>query len=276
MGRPICNLRFADDIDLMAGSNTELQDLTNKLADSAASYGMEISTGKSKILVNSVKDATGNITMSGDQLEEVNEFKYLGATLSKDGTSDKEIRIRITAATSAMARLSKIWRSNISFAVKYKLYKSLVVSIFLYDCEAWALKADLERRIEAFQFKCFRRLLGISYREHKTNEFVWNTVLSHVGPQEPLLATVRRRKLQWFAHVTRHNTLCKTILQGTVEGGRRRGRQRMSWSDNVKNWTDMTTPELLEAATDRPAWRRMSSASALMPPPDDSTSHGSE
>ena len=119
------------------------------------------------------------------------DFKYLGATLSKDGTSTTEIRTRIAAATAAMARLTRVWKSDISFQTKHKLYKSLVISILLYGCEAWTLHADTERRIQAFKYKCLRRLLKISYREHKTNDFVRKTVENLVGPQEPLLATVK-------------------------------------------------------------------------------------
>ena len=96
--------------------------------------------------------------------------------------------------------------------------------------------------------KCLRRLLRISYLEHKTNDYVRSLVSSYVGPQEPLLTTVKRRKLAWFGHVTRHDTLSKTILQGTVEGGRRRGRQRKNWTDNVKEWTDLSIPALLTTA----------------------------
>ena len=92
-GRSLCNLRFADDIDLMGGSNEELKDLTNKLVDRASEYGMEVSTDKSKVMVNSTRDISANITMSGQQLEEVANFKYLGATLSKDGNCTTEIRI---------------------------------------------------------------------------------------------------------------------------------------------------------------------------------------
>ena len=204
--------------------------------------------------------------MNGEPLEEVSTFKYLGATLSKDGTCAAEIRIRIATATAAMVRLGRIWKSKISFHTKYRLYRSLVLSILLYGCEAWTLMAETEKRIQAFEMKCLRRLLHISYKEHKTNEYVRKTVCSLVGPQEPLLATVKRRKMIWFGHVTRHDSLCKTIMQGTVEGGRRRGRQRKSWSDNVKEWTDLTMPELLTQTTDRPAWRRMSASSALKSP----------
>ena len=66
-----------------------------------------------------------------------------------------------------------------------------------------------------------RKLLRISYTEHKTNDYVKMQITLKVGPQEPLLATVKRRKLAWFGHVNRHESLSKTILQGTVEGERR-------------------------------------------------------
>ena len=265
-GRTLSNLRFADDIDLMAGSNSELQSLTNRLVDRAGACGMEVSTEKSKVMVNSSSPADANITMDGQQLETVDHFKYLGAILTSDGSCTAEIRARIASALAAMARLSRIWKSDMSFQIKHKLYKSLVVSSLLYGCEAWTLHAETERRIQAFEFKCLRRLLRISYREHKTNNYVWATVNTLVGPQEPLLATVKRRKLAWFGHLTRHNCLAKTILQGTLEGGRKQGRQRKSWTDNIKEWTSLTTPKLLRMATDREEWRRVAAKTSLKSP----------
>ena len=70
----------------------------------------------------------------------------------------------------------------------------------------------------------FRRILNISYTDHITNISVMQAITEAAGPQEPLLATVKRRKLQWFGHTTIHNTLAKEILQGAVKGGRKRGR----------------------------------------------------
>jgi len=107
-GRPICNLRFADDIDFMGGSIGELQELTNNLVTSASSFGMEVSTEKSKVMVNSTHDISASIFMNGEPFEEVNSFKYLGATLTKDGTSTSEVRIRIGMASSAMTSLERI------------------------------------------------------------------------------------------------------------------------------------------------------------------------
>ncbi|GFS20303.1 endonuclease-reverse transcriptase [Elysia marginata] len=108
--------------------------------------------------------------------------------------------------------------------------------------------------------------LSIIRMDHVTNESVRELVVAYVGPQEPLLATVKRRKLAWFGHVTRHDSLSKTILQGTVEGKRRRGRQKKAWCDNIKEWTGMAMYELVSSASDRDAWRQKTASSALRSP----------
>ena len=115
----------------------------------------------------------------------------------------------------------------------------------LYGCATWTLLVDPERRIQAFEMECIRRLPRISYLECKTIELVRDRAKSNGGLQEPLLTTVKSRKLQWFEHIRRHDSLTKTILQGTVRGWRRRGTQRKSRSDNLKEWTSPMMPELL-------------------------------
>ena len=117
--------------------------------------------GKSKIMTNST-NISADISMDSQKLEEVTSFKYLGTTLCKDGTCPAEIRIRFATAMAAMARLNKIWRCNtVSFASKFKLYKSLFTSILICGCKAWNLLADPEQRkqktnIQAFETKCLR------------------------------------------------------------------------------------------------------------------------
>ena len=96
-----------------------------------------------------------------------------------------------------------------------------------------------EKRIQAFETKCLRKLLCISHLEHKTNNRVLSKIKSLVGPQEPFLTTAKRWKLAWFGHVTLHNSLSKTILQGTLEGGQCRGWQRKCWMDNIKERTSL-------------------------------------
>ena len=87
-----------------------------------------------------------------------------------------------------------------------------------------------------------------------------------MGPQESLLATVKRRKPAWFGHVTCQDSLSKTILQGTLEGGRLRGRQRKCWMENIKEWTLLPMPELLTRASCRKDLKGISAESSLMSP----------
>ena len=106
-------------------------------------------------------------------------------------------------------------------------------------------------KIQAFETKCPRKLLRISYLKHKTNDWVRSKINFLVGPEEPLLKIVMRRKFAWYWHVARHASLFITILQGTSEGGRRRGRQRKSWTDSIKEWPSLPMPQLLTRASYR-------------------------
>ena len=123
-----------------------------------------------------------------------------------------------------------------------------------------------KKKILAFETKCMRKLLRISYLEHKTNDRVRSMINFLVGPREPVLATVKRRKLARFGHVTPHDSLSKTILQGTLEGWRRRGRQRKCSMDSIKEWTSLSMPEMFTRASCRKDWKRISAESFLVSP----------
>ena len=117
--------------------------------------------------------------------------------------------------------------------------RSLASSIFLYACESWTLTAEFQRRLQAMEMRCYRKILRISYKDHVTNEEVRAKIQQAIGPHEDLLTTVKRRLLQWYGHVSRPSGPAKTILQGTVKGGRRQGRQRKRWEDNIKELTGL-------------------------------------
>lgn len=143
--------------------------------------------------------------------------------------------------------------------------RSLVTSIFLYACESWTLTADIERRIQAVEMRCFRRLLNISYRDHISNQEVRKRIGQAIGPYDDLLTIVKKRKLRWYGHVTRSTGLAKTILQGTVPGGRRRGRQRKRWEDNIPEWTGLKLPDALREAEDRKKWKEIVGRASVAP-----------
>ena len=118
--------------------------------------------------------------------------------------------------------------------------RSLVTSIFLYACESWTLTAELQRRIQAMEIRCYRKILHTSYKDHVTNEEVRAKIRQAIGPHEDLLTTVKRRKVQYrYGHVSRSSGVAKTILQGTVKGGRRQGGQRKRWEENIREWAGL-------------------------------------
>ena len=263
-GRTVTNLRFADDIDGLAGREEELKSLVERLDKTSKAYGMEISAQKTKLMTNA-KGINAEIKIGEVKLGTVKSFKYLGAIVTDQG-SKPEVIARIAQTIAALTKLRTIWNDrNITLKSKIRLMRSLVLSIFLYACESWTLTKDLERRIQATEMRCFRRLLGISYKDRITNEEVINRIHGIIGPYEDLLATVKKRKLKFYGHITRSSGLSKTILQGTVPGKRARGRQKKRWEDNIREWTGMGLAKTIREAEDREGWRKMTAKSSVAP-----------
>ena len=124
----------------------------------------------------------------------------------------------------------------------------------LYACESWTLTAELQRRIQAMEMRCCRKTQRISYKDHVTNEEVRAKTQQKIGPHEDLLTIVKRREPQWYGHVSRSSGLAKTILQGTVKGGRRQGRQKKRWEDNIRAWTGLEFARSQRAVKNRGKW----------------------
>ena len=89
------------------------------------------------------------------------------------------------------------------------------------------------------EIKCYRKILRILYKDHVTNEEVCAKIQQAIGPHEDLLTILKRRKLKWYGHVSRSSGLTKTILQNHSERGKRQGRQRKRWEDNIREWTGL-------------------------------------
>ena len=156
-GRLITNFCFADVIN--AEEEEEAGVLIDRLDRTTTRYKMEIGPDKTKVMTNNSNGFQREIKIKGQRLEEVENFKYLGAIISNEG-SKPEILSRIAQTTAALSRLKIIWRDkNISLASKVKMIRTLILSTFLYACESWTLTAEIERRIQALEMRCYRRLL---------------------------------------------------------------------------------------------------------------------
>ncbi|GFR99351.1 endonuclease-reverse transcriptase [Elysia marginata] len=126
--------------------------------------------------------------------------------------------------------------------------KCFVWSQFLYASKTWTLNKNTEKRIEAIEMWIYRRMQRISWKEKVTNK----KVLESVGLQRPeLLLTIQRRKMKYYSHLRRHDSIQKRILEGKIDGRRGRGQRRQTWLGKMKMC------EVCETALDRRRWRTM-------------------
>ena len=153
---------------------------------------MEISAEKTKLMTNNTSGVNTEIKVNGQRLETVISLKYLGSVITVEG-SKLEILSRIAETTAALTRLKPVWiDKSISLSSKIRLMHSLVTSIFLYACESWTLTAELQRRIQAMEMRCYRKILHNSYKDHVTSKEVRVKIQQAIGPHEDLLTMVKR------------------------------------------------------------------------------------
>ena len=175
---------FLDDINGLAGEEEELANLVERLDKASTAYGIEISTEKTKLMINNTSGINTEIKVNGQKLETVTSFKYLGSVISDEG-SKPQILYRIAQATGALTRLKPVWNDrSISLSSKIQLMRSLVTSSFLYAPELRTLTVELQRRIQAMEMRCYHKILHISYKEHVTNKEVRAEIQQAVGPHK--------------------------------------------------------------------------------------------
>ncbi len=257
-GRTLTNLRYADDIVLIASTEKELQDLLDRIIRTGHRFGLKLNIQKTKVM--RLGGGTVNITVEREKLEQVSDFTYLGFEITDNSECRKEIRNRLGLGCAVISRLNTIWKNkDVTVSTKKRLVQALIWPVATYGCEAWTLKKEDEKRIEAFEMKCYRRMLRIPWIAKMSNE----KVLEEAQTGKNLLHSVKKRKLQYFGHVVRQSdSLERDIILGITNGQRRRGRPRRSWMSDIIDWTGMSVANACKKARDRKGWKAIVYATA--------------
>lgn len=252
-GKRLHHLRFADDLILLAENPETLKTMLLDLDTQSRVVGLTMNTQKTKLMTNSEKY---EIEINGNNIEYVNEYEYLGQTISPYDQTNKEIDKRIEKAWKRYWSLKEIMKAReIPTKDKIKVLNMCVIPIITYGCQSWALTQKNWKRLEVCQNSLERSILNI-----KLKDKIRLSTIKHKLKTNTISSIIRKQKWRWTGHMIRQKTekWTKNIVEWYPrDGKRRRGRPYYRWEDDLK---EVAGKIWMRAARDRRTWKKLEEA----------------
>ena len=264
----IRDLLFADDCALNATTEEQMQHQLDLFSKSCDNFGLTISTKKTEVLFQPAPGnpyVEPNVNVKGEHLKAVDQFTYLGSTLTQKANIDIEVNNRVAKASASFGRLRKsVWdRRGLSLNTKLKVYNAVVLTALLYASETWTVYKRHARQLNHFHMNCLRKLLHIKWQDKIPN----TEVLERAG-QLSVQTLLLKSQARWAGHVVRmsDDRLPKQLLYGELWDGKRTvGGQKKRYKDTLKaslKELNIKANTWEALASDRPAWRSAVSSGA--------------
>src|SRR6218665_2272355 len=182
----------------------------------AKEYDMKVNIKKTKVMKASRKgEGLINITIDGEILEQVEQFRYLGGLITSDGRGETEIKTRIGMTKNAFHQRKELLSKNLNKYIKKRIIKSITWSVNLYAAETWRYKKEDIWRLVAFEMWVWIKMEKISWRDMKTKGEVLQMIQD----------VIWRRKKNWIGHILRGESLLREVIKVWMTGKRPRGRK---------------------------------------------------
>jgi len=255
-GWKLADLDFADDVALLDHDEAEASASLTRLRRAGEEVGLVVSTEKTKVMA--IGETPASVKDGDLSIQQVDQFCYLGSTVTPSNSIDQELNIRIGKAASAFRLLHNTWRAKIHLQTKMRIYRAVIIPTLLYGGESWATTRKHEQRLDAFDSRCLRSILKIKWTDKRRNSDI-----RELTQQPYASALLKKKRLRWFGHVSRmdKDRLPKRMYEWDpvpVGGRRKQGRQRQRWQDTVSRdlvSIDLALQEADNISKDREAWR---------------------
>ena len=256
----VTDVDFADDLALTTDTAAEAQDLLLSVELAANSIGLHLNESKTKYIgVNLSDDDNTCITAaSGEELERVDDFVYLGSRIMR---TERDFEVRKGKAWGACHQLKTIWKSGMRKDMKIRLFRATVESVLLYGSETWTMSQSLVKRVNGCYSRMLRMALNINWQQKMSNTDVFGTI-----PMPSVMIANRRMRLA--GHIARHDDLLANdlLFWEPQHGHRGRGRPHLTYIDMLKKDTSLSSVDEIRAVMlDREVWRGVVAARTKKP-----------